>query len=262
LAKVTAGEVKQRYSQLSGVPAWQLRLISGEALLSDGEQLVSHGLRSGDSLHVVSVQNLSTLPGLGSGWVLYMFNGADFQYVDDLMLGQNSDGIGDPGVVLNPEADQSGCYKMSERSFDEHGFDEVAAVGSDHSWVLIRRGDGGAIPASDAFKIGGSAGYQFIFSNGLRSDSSANRTNAAVGELHWASFGPFFDDALYHNVLDGSGWQWMWSAHRSDKGTVLGSSSWSESHHLQSRLGGYAWAWYGRVAAEAGETPAACAVPR
>jgi len=250
------------YSQLSGVPAWRLRLIFGETVMKDCEQLLSNGLRSGDSLQVVSVQNLSTLPGLGGGWVLYMFNGADFQYVDYLRMGQNPDGIGDPGVVLNPEADQTGCYKMSEQSFDEHGFDEVAAVGSDHSWVLIRRGDGKAIPASDAFKIGGSSGYEFVFSSGARSDSSANRTNAAVGELHWASFGPFFDDALYHNALDGSGWQWMWSAHRSDKGTVLGASSWSESRVLQERLGGYAWAWYGRAAAGRGEAPATAGASR
>jgi len=246
LAIATILDVKRAYENAKGVPAWQQRLIVGTHVLDNDMVLVECGISAGSVLQLVIIQNLSELPGLGGDWVAYMFNGSDRQWRDALRLGSNVDGIGDPGSVFcNPS--QMGCYKMSEAVFDDQRFTEVAAVGSDKSWALIKRSDGGVIPAADAFKVGGSEGYQFIFSDGTITDSSTNRWNADLDNMHWAHFGPFFDDASYNNVLNGSGWQWMWSSERGDKGTILGSAGFSS--HRKQALSGYAWTWYARVGA-------------
>mmetsp|Transcript_61766 Transcript_61766/g.180496 ORF Transcript_61766/g.180496 Transcript_61766/m.180496 type:complete len:270 (+) Transcript_61766:54-863(+) len=247
LTKVTVLDVKLKYNEVANVPVWQQRLVLGTDILEDDLVLASCGVGAGTKLQLVMTQNLSDLPGLGTGWVLYMFNGKDAQHRDSLRYGSNPDGLGDPGVVLDRRSDLRGCYKMSESSFHEHRFTEVAAVGSDQAWVLIRRSDGGAIPAADAFSTGSSEGYQFTLSNGSTGDSSTNRTNASWDNMHWARFGPFFDDPSYCNSLDGSGWQWMWSEDREDKGTVLGSAHVLSKMQLEARMGGYAWAWYGRA---------------
>jgi len=242
LTKARVLEVKRKYDELKRVPSWQQRLMHGAEVLNDGVALSSCGISAGAELQLIIVQNLSDLPELGAGWILYMFNGKDAQHRDALKYGSNSGGLGNPGVVLCDASDQTGCYKMSEVLFDEHCFTEVAAVGSDSSWVSIRQSCSGVIPATDAFNVGSSEGYAFAFSNGFKCDSSANRTNDPEfwSEEHVA--GPFFDDVSYGNSRDGSGWQWMWEDLHQRKGTVLGATSSSALYSI----GGYAWAWYGR----------------
>ena len=100
------------------------------------------------------------VPEFGDGWELYMVNGPQ-QHKDKLRLGVNPGGFGD--VSTNPP---SGGHKMSEALFDARCFAEVLVVGSDGSWGHISRVDSGAIPASDAFRVGAAHGYNLRFSNG------------------------------------------------------------------------------------------------
>lgn len=245
-AKARLLDLKLAIREALGCAVWRQRLLLGTRILDEDDQLLSAcELPENARLQLVLQQNLRELPGQTGSWVAYLHNGWDANYRDFLRLGSSVGGVGDPGAALAKKSDGRGFFKMAEAEFDEHAFREVLALGSDGEWVRVSRSDGGPIPATDAFKVGSAEGYVFLFSNGTKADSSGNRTNASLEGRHWERFGPFFDDCLFRNALDGSGWQWMWAEDRDDRGTVLGSGHFVENVALVRR--GYAWTWYGRA---------------
>jgi len=180
------------------------------------------------------------VPELGGGWEVYMTNGPQ-QHKEQLRLGKNKGGCGD---LVKPGANpMSGAHKMAEATFDARGFTEVLAVGNDGSWAHIKRTDGGAIPAADAFKVGAARGYELRFSDGTRQASPGNDPWGAQG-----NHGPFFVDVAFVGRVEAG--QWMWcdaefgGKSRPRMGKVLGT----KGACFADENGGFVWKWYGRRA--------------
>jgi len=180
------------------------------------------------------------VPELGGGWEVYMTNGPQ-QHKEQLRLGKNKGGCGD---LVKPGANpMSGAHKMAEATFDARGFTEVLAVGNDGSWAHIKRTDGGAIPAADAFKVGAARGYELRFSDGTRRASPGNDPWGAQG-----NHGPFFVDVAFVGRVEAG--QWMWcdaefgGKSRPRMGKVLGT----KGACFADENGGFVWKWYGRRA--------------
>ena len=87
---------------------------------------------------------------------MYMVNGGDAQHKNALRLGNNVQGIGGPPTAAMASPTATGAFKMGETEVDASGFTEVLAVVNKPAaaWVKVRRKDGKAITANDAFAVG------------------------------------------------------------------------------------------------------------
>jgi hypothetical protein len=169
-------------------------------------------------------------------WELYLVNGPQ-QHKDVLRFGVNSDGYGD--IASNPK---DGGHKMAEAKFNEHHFTEVLAVGNDGTWAHIKPADGGAIPASDAFKVGASYGYILSFSDGTRDKDSPGNDPWGAKSNH----GPFFVDVNHRGRVEAGQWMWCdaeFSPGRPRMGKILGT----KGSCFADENGGFVWRWLGRT---------------
>ena len=161
--------------------------------------------------------------------MLYLVNGINGQYKDDLRYGAYSGGIGcglNPGLATRC----TGSYKLAE-SYIDNRFDELLATTTDNNqYVRFVKTEGGTFTAAELL------GVSSTVSVGLTLyDTDGSTVLQTVTETSTAGHGPLMHDAF------GQGYGWMWTDNGGSgdmrKGTIPGSPSAVSTN----------WLWWGRL---------------